>query len=218
MEVMAMNVLAIGAHLDDIELACGGTLAKAAANGHEVRMVVLSRSDYANYKGEVFRTQEQALAEGRAAARALGVRDLVVLDNPTKDIPYHSTIVEQIEAHIDEFQPDMIFTHWAFDTHQAHQGVALSTISAARRHPSILMYEPISPSGRSYVGFRPQVYVDITGTIERKLTSLRAHESQYQKYGDKWIDAIQARARHRGFEGGCDYAESFEILRMGLAI
>jgi LmbE family N-acetylglucosaminyl deacetylase len=213
-----MRVLAIGAHLDDIELACGGTLASAVDKGHAVRMVVLSESDYSNYKGEVLRTKEQALAEGRQAAAALGVQDLVVLTNPTKDIPYHSSVVEQIEAQINDFGPDLIFTHWSFDTHQAHQGVALSTLSAARRHPSILMYEPISPSGRSYVGFRPQVYVDITGTIERKLTSLRAHESQYQKYGDKWIDAIQARARHRGFEGGCDYAESFEILRMGLAI
>lgn len=213
-----MKLLAIGAHLDDIELACGGTLARAVQNGHSVRMVVLSESDYKNYRGEVLRTKEQALKEGRAAAQTLGVDDLVVLNNATKDIPYHSAVVEQIEAQIDAFDPDLIFTHWAFDTHQAHVGVALSTISAARRHPSVLMYEPINPSGRSYVAYRPQLYIDISGTIGKKLDSLKAHESQYRKYGESWIEAIQSRARHRGFEGGYQYAESFEILRMGLAI
>ena len=213
-----MKLLAVGAHLDDIELACGGTLARATQNGHKVRMVVLSQSDYANYRGDVLRTKEQALDEGRQAAALLGVKDLVVLSNSTKDIPYHSHIVEQIEEQIDDFGPDLIFTHWTFDTHQAHQGVALSTISAARRHPSVLMYEPISPSGRSYVGYRPQMYVDIGAHIDQKLSSLKAHRSQYEKYGQHWIESIEARARHRGFESGCKYAESFEVLRMGLAI
>ncbi|HEY9720677.1 MAG TPA: PIG-L deacetylase family protein [Oscillatoriaceae cyanobacterium] len=213
-----MKLLAFGAHLDDIELACGGTLARAVDNGHTVRMVVLSESDYANYRGEVLRTKKQALEEGRDAAKALGVEDLVVLNNATKDIPYHSEIIEQIEAQIDAFAPDLIFTHWAFDTHQAHVGVALSTISAARRHPSVLMYEPINPSGRSYVAYRPQLYIDISTSIDKKLASLKAHVSQYRKYGESWIEAIQSRARHRGFEGGYHYAESFEILRMGLAI
>lgn len=213
-----MKIIAIGAHLDDIELACGGTLAKAINNGHDVRMLVLSESDYTNFKGEVLRTKDQALTEGKRAAKVLGVDDLIILDNSTKDIPYHSRIVEQIEAEITDFQPDLIFTHWAFDTHQAHQGTALSTISAARRHSSILMYEPISPSGRSYVGYRPQLYIDISCSINQKLDSLKAHESQYEKYGENWIEAIEARARHRGFEGGYRYAESFEILRMGLTL
>lgn len=213
-----MKIIAIGAHLDDIELACGGTLARAVENGHEVMMLVLSESDYTNFKGDVLRTKETALTEGKQAAQVLGVENLVVLDHPTKDIPYHSTVVEQIEEHITDFKPDLIFTHWAFDTHQAHQGTALSTISAARRHSSILMYEPISPSGRSYVGYRPQLYIDITSCIDKKLASLKAHESQYQKYGENWIEAIEARARHRGFEGGYRFAESFEILRMGLSL
>lgn len=213
-----MKIIAIGAHLDDIELACGGTLARAIENDHEVMMLVLSESDYTNFKGDVLRTKETALTEGKQAAQVLGVENLVVLDHPTKDIPYHSTVVEQIEEHITDFKPDLIFTHWAFDTHQAHQGTALSTISAARRHSSILMYEPISPSGRSYVGYRPQLYIDITSCIDKKLASLKAHESQYQKYGENWIEAIEARARHRGFEGGYRFAESFEILRMGLTL
>ena len=70
------RILAIGAHLDDIELACGGTLAKAIKDGHAVKMVVLSRSGYTNYNGQVMRTDDAAMQEGRNAARVLGCNDL----------------------------------------------------------------------------------------------------------------------------------------------
>ena len=64
-----MKVIAFGAHLDDIELACGGTLARAVHQGHVVKMVCLTRSAYDNFQGHVLRTEETALEEGRVAAR-----------------------------------------------------------------------------------------------------------------------------------------------------
>lgn len=48
-----MKILAVGAHLDDIEIACGGTLAKAIENGHEVKVLIMSKSGYTNINGEV---------------------------------------------------------------------------------------------------------------------------------------------------------------------
>lgn len=208
------RVLAIGAHLDDIELGCGGALVRAARAGHCVRMICLSDSSYTNYDGAVLRTREEALREGYAAAEALGCNELEVLDFPTKDIPDDSRVVEALDKRISEFKPDVIFTHWPFDTHQAHRGAALATIAAARRHNTILMYDPVFPAGRSFVGFRPQVYIDITDAIEGKLESLRKHESQYRKYGDQWIEAVRARARFRGYEMGTAFAEAFEVVRM----
>ena len=62
-----MNIIAVGAHLDDIELACGGTLARAVKAGHRVKMVVLSASAYTYHDGRVLRDQETALTEGREA-------------------------------------------------------------------------------------------------------------------------------------------------------
>ena len=64
--------------------------------------------------------------------------------------------------------------------------------------------------------FRPQVYINITETIEAKINSLKAHKSQYKKYSDKWIEAVVARAKFRGFEMGADYAECFEVVRAEL--
>lgn len=214
-----MKLLAVGAHLDDIELACGGTLAKALINGHQVKMIVMSKSGYKNYDGKVMRTDDIAVKEGKRAAETLGVSDFEVLDFDNKDIMYDSKAVEALEKRINEYKPDIIFTHWPFDTHQAHVGTGKSTITAARRYNTIYLYEPIAPSGRSYVAFRPQVYVDITDFIECKIDSLKCHETEYKKFGESWIDGVRARAKFRGYEMGTDgYAEAFEVLRSELIL
>ncbi len=210
-----MKILAIGAHHDDIEISCGGTIAKAVRNGDEVKMVVMSSSVYTDYKGKVHRTKEEVERENKMAVEILGVKEVVSLDFPTKDIPYNSTSIEALNSVIDEFEPDMILTHWCHDTHPAHKNTSLATISAARYYNSILMYEPMMPSGRSYQGFRPQVYVDITDFDDIKRKALMAHESQYKKYKkDLWVNAVEARARYRGYEMSSKYAECYEIVRM----
>ena len=213
-----MRILAIGAHLDDIELACGGTLAKAVAHGHDVKMIVMSKSGYSNYDGRVLRTEENAVMEGKNAAKVLGVCNIEILDYDTKDIPYHSEVIEALDARIQEYKPDIIFTHWIFDTHQAHEGVAKSSITAARRHNNIYMYEPIYPAGRSYMGFRPQMYIDIGGFEEQKLEALRMHKTEYEKFGNQWIEGTKARAAYRGYEMGKQYAEAFEIVRCEIVL
>ena len=208
-----MKILAIGAHLDDIELACGGTLAKALSRGHTVKMLVMSKSGYTGLDGSQKRTDDIAVNEGKKAASKLGIDDISILDCDTKDIPYHSNTIEKIERVIVEFDPDVIFTHWVFDTHQAHEGVAKSTISAARRKNTIYMYEPIAPSGRSYQPFRAQMYSDIGDFIDNKIEALKEHETEYRKYGEDWLEGVRARARFRGYEIGIQYAEVFEVLR-----
>jgi LmbE family N-acetylglucosaminyl deacetylase len=164
------NIAAICAHLDDIELGCGGTLARAVAQGVEVHMLVMSKSAYSTYDGSVIRTEEEAVDEGRAAALALGIENLEILDFPTKDIPYDSTTVEALNRSLDAVALDLVITHWPNDTHQAHRSVALATLSAARYVRSVIMYEPIFPAGRLYVAFRSQVYVDVDEYLSQSRT------------------------------------------------
>lgn len=210
-----MKILAVGAHLDDIEIAVGGTLAKAIENGHEVKTLIMSKSGYTNKDGEVQRSDEDAVAEGTKALQTLGITDIEILDFPTKDIPFESDVVTAIDRCISDYGPDIIFTHHPFDTHQAHVGVSNATIAAARRKNTVFFYEPISPSGRSYVAFRPQLYVEIGGTIDKKIASLREHKTEYNKFGkEDWIEGVHARCGFRGYEIGKKYAEAFEILRI----
>lgn len=208
-----MKILAIGAHLDDVEIACGGTIARATAAGHEVRMLALTDSAYTNYDGQVRRTLDEARDEGVAAAQILGIQEVKILEFATKRLPYAPELIEQIEEYANSFRPDLIFTHWPQDTHQDHRAGGLATLSALRWYSSLLMYEPMMPSGRSYTPFRPQIYVDVSDYMEPKVEALKAHTSQYEKYGDSWIEAITARSRLRGFESGVRHAEAFEAVR-----
>lgn len=210
-----MKILAIGAHLDDIEIACGGTLAKAVEAGHEVKVLIMSKSGYTNKEGKVQRSDEVAVLEGMNALHTLGIQDIEVLDFPTKDIPFCSDVVNAIDVRMSAYNPDMIFTHHPFDTHQAHEGVSKATIAAARRKNTVFFYEPITPSGRSYVAFKPHLYVDIESTIEKKIASLKCHVSEYNKFGaEDWVEGVRCRCGFRGYEIGKKFAESFEILRM----
>jgi LmbE family N-acetylglucosaminyl deacetylase len=210
-----MRIMAIGAHSDDAELACGGTLAKAVGEGHEVRLLVMTDSSYESLHGAVLRTKDEAWDEALEAARVLGIDEKHVkfLPFPTRELPYNADAIVETEKELNAFRPDVVLTHWPFDTHQDHRNAGLTTISAGRYYNSILMYEPMMPSGRSYVAFRPQIYVDITSCIEQKLEALRRHSSQFAKYGEDWIAAIESRCRLRGFEIGCKYAEAFEAAR-----
>ena len=210
-----MKILAIGAHLDDIEIACGGTLAKAVKSGHDVKVLIMSKSGYTNKEGNVQRSNEVAVKEGITALNTLGIEDIEILDFETKDIPFRSDVVNAIDVCISDYNPDVIFTHHPFDTHQAHEGVAKASIAAARRKNTVFFYEPISPSGRSYVAFRPQMYVDITDTVEIKIKSLKCHTSEYNKFGaEDWIEGVRCRCGFRGYEIGTKFAEAFEVLRM----
>ena len=210
-----MKILAIGAHLDDIEIACGGTLAKAIEAGHDVSVLIMSKSGYTNKNGEIQRSDDTAVTEGLNALHTLGIRNIEILDFETKDIPFRSDVVNAIDLRVSSQNPDIIFTHHPFDTHQAHEGVSKASIAAARRKNTVFFYEPITPSGRSYVAFKPTLYVDIESTLNKKIESLKCHTSEYNKFGaEDWIEGVRSRCGFRGYEIGKKFAEAFEILRL----
>ncbi len=204
--------------MDDIEIACGGTLAKAIEAGHTVKALVMSKSGYTNKEGSIQRSDEVAVLEGMNALHVLGITDIEILDFETKDIPFRSDVVNAIDVCMAYFDPDIVFSHHPFDTHQAHEGVAKATIAAARRKNTVFFYEPITPSGRSYMAFKPTMYVDIESTLAKKIESLMCHTSEYNKFGaEDWIEGVKARCGFRGYEIGKKYAEAFEALRLEMS-
>jgi len=207
------NVLAVGAHADDVEIGCGGTVARHAKNGDHVIILIMTKSAYSYYDGRVLRTLEEGVWEEEHAAKVLAAKS-INLGFETKEVPYSKESVEAINEVIDKYDIDIIYTHWYHDTHQDHMRTTQSTISAGRFVNNILMYEPNYPAGRSYFGFRNQYYVDITPSFEIKMEALKQHKSQMKKYGDEYLEAIEARARHRGCEVACRYAECYEVLRL----
>lgn len=214
------KIIAIGAHFDDIEINCGGTLAKAIKLKSQVMMLVLGNGHFTHYTGKIIRSQTDALREGKKAALCLGVsiQNLVCLNFPEKNIPYNSDSVEKVEKVLNQFKPDLIITHWADDTHQDHINTSKTVISAARYFNSVFMWEPIFPSGRTAISsFHPQIYVDTTDVFKQKIKALQCHRTQIKKFNTRaidWIEGISARARYRGFEIKCKYAEAFQPIRL----
>lgn len=211
--------MAIGAHFDDVEINCGGTLAKLHEAGSQIRVVVVGDGDYQDSHGQVLRRHDEARTEGLAALSELGLNedDLRNLKYPEKRIAFESGLIDAIEREISGFKPELILTHWPHDSHQDHVATAQAAVAAARQLFSIWMWEPIFPSGRvNTTPFPPQMYVDISGQTEKKKKALLAHRSQVDKFtsqGVNWIEGIEARAAFRGFECKSQAAEAFYVYR-----
>lgn len=197
------RVLAVGAHPDDLELACGATLAKLVDTGHEVRGLVMS-------SGEVGGNESLRPAEAQRGASFLGLTGLRVHDFPdTKLDTVSNDMVRAIEAAIREFEPDVIFTHSAHDQHQDHYAVHQATLRAARAHHSILCFE--SPSVTRE--FNPSVFVDIDGYVDVKVEAVLSHRNQA---GKPYMTPGRVRglAAFRGAQAKNVNAEGFEPVRL----
>ncbi len=213
------KILVVGAHFDDVEINCGGTVAACRQNGSEVLVVVVGDGYYKDSFGRTVRSKKIALSEGREALGKLGVdkKNLLTLNFQESRIPYNNHLVSQLDRVILVYRPDVIITHWLYDTHQDHCNVSSSVVSAARYQNTILMWEPIYPSGRNNVNvFSPQLYVDISNFYLAKEQSIFCHASQVKKFNNykiNWLAGIKSRNSYRGFEANCHYAEAFYVFR-----
>ena len=211
-----MNILAIGAHYDDIELGCGGALLKFTNAGHKIHAIVVTSSEYDNYNGTPYRSVEQARDEGVCAANELGVSSIVCLERPCKNVECDTSLIENLNALMDVTSPSIIFTHWHGDIHKDHNAVAKASILAARHYPSILLYR--SNWYHSTTVFNGRFYIDITDTIYKKAELLRLHKVEYERRGEEWIDFMKSRAREAGLRMGTQYAEEFEVFKYRMEI
>ncbi len=209
---MSKNILAIGAHFDDIELGCGGTIARHVENGDNVIMLVLTDSAYLNYDGTVIRTKETALKEGQNAAKILGVKNLISCGLETKTLQYGYELIELMNKIVDENNIDIIYTHWDKDVHQDHSAIGRATLNAGRHVKNILMYR--SNWYHTSFEFRGNYYVDISNFMDIKIASVKAHENEYKKFGDGWIEFFVNENRNAGQKIGCQYAEAFEVIKV----
>ena len=206
-----MNVLAIGGHYDDIELGAGGSIAKHVSEGDKVFAVVVTHSAYENYDGKLVRSKQTAWEEGVQAAKILGVEDLICLDYETKNVRYETKLIEDLNKIIDEKKIDVIYTHWIHDVHQDHSAIGKATLNAARHVPRILMYR-----SNWYITsqqFVENFFVDITPHINKKINSIKAHESECARRGEKWMKFVLQQNYNTGIKLGLEYAEGFEVVK-----
>jgi LmbE family N-acetylglucosaminyl deacetylase len=195
------RVLAIGAHPDDVEIGCGGSLAKHQARGDVVHILTLSRGAGG---GDV----NVRTAEAQRAAQLLGAR-LQFGNLPDTRISDGVETIEIIEAAIRELRPTHVYTHCAEDTHQDHRAVNASSIVAARGVANVYCYQ--APSWT--VEFRPNRFVDITAYIKQKIEAVGAYRSQIDRMESLQPDSILTNARYWSRLGGSPLVEPMSIVR-----
>lgn len=218
-----MRVLAVGAHPDDLEILCGGTLARFVREGSEVIMCHATVGD----KGSFVHTPEEIArirtAEATRAAElcgaehvTLGLRDGEVL---ASDREQRRLVVDLVR----EVRPDLVITHSPDDYMADHNEISRLVFDC-----SFLATLPLLETGKpphdtvtpiyfmetiSGLGFSPTEFVDVTGVIDVKAAMLEAHESQLSWLRDHdGVDIVQQMKTtnaYRGQQCGVAYAESF---------
>jgi len=205
-----MNVLAIGAHFDDIELGCAGTLAKLVQEGHDVHAYVATRSGYASTDNTPVRSSETAYEEGKKSAGILGIT-LHTGAFENFHLQFSEALNIEVRRMVDSVQADTIFSLGLWDVHSDHWNLARATLHAARHVPRVACYRcNWYTSDRPFKG---NLYVDITDTLEQKLLSIEAYQSEWDRAGKRWAEYFTNLARCDGMVVGVDYAECFETIR-----
>lgn len=201
-----LKVVVVGAHPDDPESGCGGTMALYADRSDEVVSLYLTRGE----AGILGKTHEQAAAirtrEAEKACQILKARPVFAgqIDGATEvNNQRYAAFRRLIEAE----GPDIVFTHWPVDTHPDHRAASLLTYDAwlrMRRKFALYYFEVLT--GEQTQNFSPTHYVDITSTEARKRAACFAHASQDPKEFYAYHDQMN---RFRGMECAAKYAEAF---------
>lgn len=206
-----MKVLAIGAHFDDVELGCGGALARHAKNGDDVYVFVATVSGFTNQYNQTVRSNETALAEARNAMDILGVKELLCGNFKTLEVEFTDALNIEILKIVQEKEIDLVYTHWAGDIHHDHQATAKASLHSCRHVPRMLMYR--SNWYHSTLEFRGNFYVDITEYWLTKESAIRAHVTEMDRTGEKWISFFRNEAENAGQRIGVKSAEVFELVK-----
>ena len=203
------NILAIGAHPDDIEFGCGGALIKYAQRGHRIFLLVMTG-------GGLGAPTSTRMEEQMASKEIIGAEEIYWGGYEDTHLIVDIDLIGKIEKVITEVKPDFIFAGFPDDTHQDHRHLAQAIMSATRYIRNVLFYE-----GPTTQNFSPQVFVDIADTLEKKIGALKAHRSQVMKTNieDLSISEIaRSSANFRGIQGRVKYAEAFQALRLFINI
>jgi LmbE family N-acetylglucosaminyl deacetylase len=206
-----MNILAIGAHFDDVELGCGGVLAKHAANGDTVYVFVATVSGFSNQNAQAVRSSDIALREAQDAMKLIGTKEMICGQFKTLDVEFVDELNVQILRIVQDKNIDLVYTHWTGDIHHDHQAVARASLHSCRHVPRLLMYR--SNWYHSTQDFRGNFYVDITDFWSIKEQAIRAHVSEVERTGNKWISFFRNEAENAGQRIGVRHAEVFEVVK-----
>jgi len=225
------RVLAVYAHPDDSDVSCGGSLARWAVDGSDVHVLVCTQGDKGSTdKGidvdDLIRRRANELSRSQEVLRVKSVRSLAHRDGELEnDLGLREEIVRVIRA----LQPDAIvcpdplavFFGEHYYNHRDHRVVGWAALDAASPAASSPLYFPDAgpPCGVEVAylsgSLEPNVFVDISQTIERKTDAIMCHASQLGEAGESFRRVFYERAEEAGRSVGVPFAEAFRRIYLG---
>ncbi len=221
-----MNVLCVMAHPDDETIGCGGTLARHAARGDDVRVLAFTDGVSSREGGD----PAKRYVEWLEALKVLGVLSGTARSSSSWSHQYPDQkldatlaleLAREVSTAIKVAAPEVIYTHWSGDLNQDHRAVAGAVLIATRlvsgsRVKRLLACEIPESTSQAFGAptFAPNYFVDISDHLRRKARALRCYRSERREPPHPRSEA--GMVTHAGFRGGAaglDFAEAFILLR-----
>jgi len=222
------TVLAVYAHPDDAEVACGGTLARWATGGARVQLVIACRGDKGTLEegsdpDDIARLRAEEVAAGAAA---LGIDGYEMLGYPDGELDDGPELRGRLVATIRRVRPDAVvcpdptaaFFGRTYINHRDHRAVGWATLDAVAPAAWSPLYFPGTGAPHRVAevylsgSLEPDVYVDVEPVLEAKAEALRCHQTQLRGSAGVLEAAVRRRAADAGRAAGARYAEGFRLL------
>ncbi|MEO0049646.1 MAG: PIG-L deacetylase family protein [candidate division WOR-3 bacterium] len=215
---MGKKILVIAPHPDDETIGAGGTIARYVAEGNEVFLCIVTQGYSPPWPEDTVETQRKQVAE---VQKVLGIKQVFFLGFPTvklNTVPYME-LTSALQRVVDEVKPEIVYTSSACDVNQDHRIVFEATLVATRPLPGnivrrLLCYE-VGPTVRfANTPFLPNVYVDISNFLDKKLEAMACYKTELKEFPHpRSLEGLKLIARERGLSMGLKAAECFQLIR-----
>lgn len=222
---MAKNkvVLIVAPHADDETLGCGGTILRYVSLGYRVHwLIVTGMSEETGFTSEQIKKRDKEIS---LVEKMYGFSSVIKLNLPPASLETLSAreVIQPISKVVQEINPEIVYTTYRNDAHSDHEIVFDAVMSSCKTFRcksvrKIFAYETLSETDFGMKpedgGFRPNVFVDITEYISKKVDILEVFESEIGEFPfPRSRKAIEALSAVRGVQCGCEAAEAFLLIK-----
>lgn len=216
------KILVIATHPDDEVLGCGGTIARHVRSGDEIFLCIVTRGFPPDWDEAV---DDEIKRQVSRVSEILRIKQVRFLDLPAAklDTIPQKELNEHISKYVEEVQPQTVYIPHRGDIHKDHQLIFDATMVSVRPQPRVtikrvLCYEVLSETEWAAPfpenAFIPNVYVDISATLEIKLKAMSEYKTQLREFPHpRSSEAVSALAKVRGATIGVEAAEAFALIR-----
>ena len=208
-----MKYLFIGAHADDIEIGCGGTLLNAYKK-NQIFNFIATNSEYSDENGRLIRTKIDAKKDIQKCYQGKKVKNIIGGSKV-----FHLENNEKLRAELVRLKkkiiPTVVFVPWVHDPHPDHKNLAEAALTVFRESDNVFMYR--SNWHYSINNLNKNFFSDITSNYKYKIKMLLNFKSEMKRTESVWIKRIENECIANGNVINKKYAEAFEIVKLSNA-